>query len=93
MDQNSPKKEVLMRLRRIEGQIRGVQKMVEEGADCSEILTQVAAATSAMKKVGLVMVQGYMDECMEKARREKGGEKGDSLKEFQKAISRYVVRA
>ena len=60
--EKQPKQDVLMRLRRIEGQIRGLQKMVEGGAACEEVLTQVAAATSAMKKAGLVMVQGYMDE-------------------------------
>ena len=90
MGENSPRKDVLMRLRRIEGQVRGVEKMVEDGAPCSDILTQVAAVTSAVKKVGLVMVQGYLDECMEKAQTQKGKKKGDPLKEFQKAISRYI---
>jgi len=90
MHSQSPKEEVLTRLRRIEGQVRGVQKMVEEGAACSEILTQVAAVTSAVKKVGLVMVQGYLEECMEKTRKLKGKKSGDPMKEFQKAISRYI---
>ena len=44
-----------MRLRRIEGQVRGIQQMVENGVPCADILTQVAAATAAMKKSG----QGY----------------------------------
>ena len=76
MEENSPRKDVLMRLRRIEGQVRGVEKMVEDGAPCSDILTQVAAVTSAVKKVGLVMVQGYLEECMEKAQDAEGEKAG-----------------
>jgi DNA-binding FrmR family transcriptional regulator len=88
--EKSPKEAVLMRLRRIEGQVRGLQKMVESGVPCEEILTQVAAATSAMKKAGLVMVQGYMDECLEKAGKETGSKQNEPLKDFYRAISRYM---
>ena len=70
------KKAVLMRLRRIEGQIRGLQRMVEEGAPCSEILTQVAAVTSATKKVSMAIVQGYMEECLAKTEQGSGGKAG-----------------
>ena len=90
MNEGTAKKEVMMRLRRIEGQLRGLQRMVEEGVPCSEILTQVAAVTSAVKRVGMVMVQGYMEECLEKAKKEEGRKQGDPLREFQKAISRYI---
>ncbi len=93
METNSQKDNVLMRLRRIEGQIRGVQRMVEEGIPCEQILTQVSAVSSALKKAGLVMVQGYMDECLEKAGREKGLSQRDRLREFHKAISRYIDAA
>ena len=90
MNEGTAKKEVMMRLRRIEGQLRGLQRMVEEGVPCSEILIQVAAVTSAVKRVGMVMVQGYMEECLEKAKKEEGRKQGDPLREFQKAISRYI---
>jgi len=88
MKEKPVKKEVLMRLRRIEGQVRGLQRMVENGAPCDEILTQVAAATSAMKKAGLVMVQGYMDECLEKSAKEAGSKQKEPIKDFYRAISR-----
>jgi DNA-binding FrmR family transcriptional regulator len=88
--ENRPKEAVLMRLRRIEGQVRGLQRMVETGAPCDEILTQVAAATSAMKKAGLVMVQGYMDECLEKSAKEAGSKQKEPLKDFYRAIARYM---
>jgi len=83
------KQAVLMRLRRIEGQIRGLQRMVEEGISCSEILTQVAAVTSATKKVSMAIVQGYMEECLANTA---GGAEGrqENLKEFHKALSRYI---
>jgi DNA-binding FrmR family transcriptional regulator len=84
------KKTVLMRLRRIEGQLRGLQRMVEGEAPCSEILTQVAAVTAATKKVGMAMVQGYMEECMAKTAREGIEAKRESFKEFHKALSRYI---
>ena len=84
------KKEVLMRLRRIEGQIRGLQRMIEEGVPCSDVLTQVAAATAAIKKVGTVVVKTYMEECLDKAETRPGARRGDALKDFQKAISRYI---
>jgi DNA-binding FrmR family transcriptional regulator len=84
------KKEVLMRLRRIEGQLRGIQRMVEEGAPCADILTQVAAATSAMKRAGMVMVQTYMEECLDRSQKEQGVTRKETLKDFQKAISRYI---
>ena len=84
------KQAVLMRLRRIEGQVRGLQRMVESGGPCEEILTQVAAATSAMKKAGLLIVQGYMDDCLEKAGKEAGSRQREPLKDFYRAISRYM---
>lgn len=84
------KKEVLLRLRRIEGQIRGLQRMVEEGVPCTDVLTQVAAATAAMKKVGTVVVKTYMEECLDKTQRKPGAKREDALKDFQKAVSRYI---
>jgi CsoR family transcriptional regulator, copper-sensing transcriptional repressor len=84
------KKTILMRLRRIEGQLRGLQRMVEGDTSCSEILTQVAAVTSATKKVGMAMVQGYMEECMAKAGKESAGATRESFKEFPTALSRYI---
>jgi DNA-binding FrmR family transcriptional regulator len=84
------KKEVLLRLRRIEGQIRGLQRMIEEGVPCADVLTQVAAATAAMKKVGTVIVKTYMEECLDKTPMKAGAKREDALKDFQKAVSRYI---
>ncbi len=84
------KKEILLRLRRIEGQIRGLQRMVEGGIPCADILTQVAAVTAAIKKVGMVVVKTYMEECLDKTRKQPGAQRGEALKDFQKAVSRYI---
>jgi len=90
MEKGKPKTDVLLRLRRIEGQIRGIQRMVEEELPCQEILTQVAAATAAIKKVGTVIVQSYMEECLSKTQKGFSVKQGEGLKDFQKAISRYI---
>jgi DNA-binding FrmR family transcriptional regulator len=90
MEQERSKKDILARLKRIEGQIRGLQRMVEEGAACQDILMQSAAATAAIKKVGAIIIQAHLEECMEKNRREPDKKQEDSLKDFQAAISRYI---
>lgn len=56
--------DVLLRLRRIEGQVRGVQRMVEDGRDCREIVTQVAAIKSALASVSSVVLQCYASNCL-----------------------------
>ena len=90
MGQERPKKEILARLKRIEGQLRGLQRMVEEGAACPDILTQVAAATAAIKKVGAIITHAHMEECLEESRKEPVLKQKETLKDFQTAISRYV---
>jgi len=89
MESLNSKQAVLMRLRRIEGQLRGLQRMVEEESPCADILTQVAAVTSATKKVSLTIVQGYMEECLARADKEGKGRQ-ESFKEFHRALSRYI---
>lgn len=56
--------DILTRLRRIEGQIRGLQRMVEEQKDCEAILTQLMAARAALDKAGLSIVEHHLDECL-----------------------------
>lgn len=90
METERQKKEVLLRLKRIEGQVRGLQRMIEEGVPCSDILTQVAAVTAAIKRVGTVIVQSYMEECLEKTHKGRSVKHGETLKDFHKAVSRYI---
>jgi DNA-binding FrmR family transcriptional regulator len=59
------KKAVLHRLHRIEGQVRGIIRMVEEGKDCEEVLNQIAAVRSAMESVGVQIITRRMKECLQ----------------------------
>jgi DNA-binding FrmR family transcriptional regulator len=61
------KEEVLKRLRRIEGQIKGIQKMIDEDKQCVDVLTQVAAARAAINKVGSLILQRYAKTCLQDA--------------------------
>ena len=90
MENDRKKKDVMMRLKRIEGQIRGLQGMVEKQVPCPDILTQVAAATAAIKKVGTAIVRTYLEECLEESRKEPLLKQRETLKDFQTAISRYI---
>ena len=56
--------EVISRLRRIEGQVRGLQRMIEEGASCESIITQLMAARAALDKVGIHILTHYAEECV-----------------------------
>jgi DNA-binding FrmR family transcriptional regulator len=90
MERERQKKDVLLRLKKIEGQLRGLQRMVEEGVSCQDILTQVAAATAALKKAGMVIVQTYMEECLDKSKKGSMAKRGETLRDFQRAFSRYI---
>jgi DNA-binding FrmR family transcriptional regulator len=59
--------EVISRLRRIEGQIRGLQRMVEEERPCESIITQLMAARAALDKVGIHIITHYVHECAQTA--------------------------
>ena len=87
----TPDKEAyLMRLRRIEGQVRGLQKMVEEDKYCIDILTQVSATTRALQSVALGLVEDHLGHCVAQAAAE-GGEVADAkVREASEAIARLV---
>ena len=87
----TPDKEAyLLRLRRIEGQVRGLQKMVEEDMYCIDILTQVSAATRALQSVALGLVEDHLGHCVTQAAAE-GGEVADAkVREASEAIARLV---
>jgi DNA-binding FrmR family transcriptional regulator len=57
---------LLKRLRRIEGQVRGIEKMIVDGRDCESLLTQLAAVRSAIESVGALMLNNYMKLCFRK---------------------------
>ncbi len=84
------KDDLLKRLRRAEGQVRGVQRMVEEEKYCLDILTQVSAATKALERVALSLLEDHLGHCVAEAATE-GGEKAEQkLREASQAIARFV---
>lgn len=60
------REDVLLRLRKIEGQVRGLQRMIEEEKDCEQVVHQLCAARKALDKVGFLILTHRMQECMEK---------------------------
>lgn len=60
--------DLIRRLRRIEGQVRGVQRMIEEGRGCPEVLVQLAAVREAVNKVGVLMMALHMERCFREDR-------------------------
>ena len=82
--------DIQRRLRRIEGQVRGLQRMVEEDTYCIDVLTQVSATTRALESVALLMLDDHLSHCVAHAVTE-GGEVADAkLKEASAAIARLV---
>jgi CsoR family transcriptional regulator, copper-sensing transcriptional repressor len=80
----------LKRLRRIEGQVRGLQRMVEEDQYCIDILTQVSAATSALESVALGLLEEHLGHCVAQAIAEGGDTANAKIREASDAVARLV---
>lgn len=80
----------LNRLRRIEGQIRGLQRMVEEDSYCIDILTQVSAATKALETVALSLLDEHLRHCVTHAVQVGGEQAEEKITEASDAIARLV---
>jgi DNA-binding FrmR family transcriptional regulator len=80
----------LRRLRRIEGQVRGLQRMIDEDKYCIDILTQVAAATKALQAVALGLLEEHLNHCVSQAMTEGGDGAAEKVKEASDAIARLV---
>jgi DNA-binding FrmR family transcriptional regulator len=87
---NNTKADYLKRLRRIEGQARGLPRMVEEEPYCIDILTQVSAMTKALQAVSLSLLDEHMSHCVLDAAKTGGPEAEVKLKEASAAIARLV---
>lgn len=81
---------VLKRLRRIEGQVRGIQRMVEDDRYCIDVLAQVSAATAALQAVALLLLDEHLAHCVTNAVKAGGEEAGQKLAEASAAIARLV---
>jgi CsoR family transcriptional regulator, copper-sensing transcriptional repressor len=86
---SADKQAVLGRLRRIEGQIRGLQRMVDEDTYCIDVLTQISAATRALQAVAVGLLEDHLAHCVVDAARD-GADPGAKVKEASEAIARLV---
>lgn len=81
------KSKLLSRLARVEGQIRGVGRMVEDDRYCIDILTQISAINSSMQNIGLLLLEDHIRGCVVNA---EGEEREERLNELNKAIARFT---
>ena len=84
------KEDYLKRLRRIEGQIRGLQRMVEDDTYCIDVLTQVSAATKALQAVALGLLEAHLGHCVAEAVAAGGDDADAKVREASEAIARLV---
>ena len=84
------KEAIQKRLRRIEGQVRGVQRMVEEDRYCIDVLAQISAATRALQSVALELLDDHMAHCVADPVKTGGDEAATKLDEASAAIARLV---
>lgn len=84
------KQALLARLRRAEGQVRGIARMVDEDKYCIDILTQVSAATKALESVALSLLGDHLSHCVAEASAEGGAVADEKIREANEAIARLV---
>ena len=83
------KKDVLDRLKRVEGQVRGLQRLVEQDQYCIDILTQISAANSALKRVAVKLLDDHINHCVAETVAE-GGDSRAKVAEATAAIDRLL---
>jgi DNA-binding FrmR family transcriptional regulator len=84
------KQQIEARLGRIEGQVRGLRKMVDEERYCIDVLTQVSAVQSALESVALLLLRDHTEHCVAEAIR--SGDANDKVRELSEAVERLVRR-
>jgi len=86
------KDDLLERLKKVEGQIRGIHRMIEDDRKCSEIMTQMAAALSALDKVGFMIVSRSLKDCITESLKS-GADKSDTVDEALKLLVNFTRRS
>lgn len=91
MNGYTPQQEdLLKRLRRVEGQVQGISRMIADDRYCIDVLTQVSAATSALQSVSLKLLEAHLAGCVVEAAKKGGPEADAKVKEASDAIARLV---
>ena len=86
------RKNVLSRMKRIEGQIRGIQKMIEDGKECEDILVQVRAVRSALTAASGLILKRYLVRCHGEALDAEGGDSRKVLEKFITVMTNFIDR-
>ncbi len=84
------KADILRRLRRVEGQVRGLHRMVDGDADCIDVLTQISAVSKALRAVAVELVDDHLDQCVRAAVAEGGPDTEAKVAEASAAIARLL---
>ncbi|MBE3558074.1 MAG: metal-sensitive transcriptional regulator [Ktedonobacteraceae bacterium] len=82
------KQQLLTRLRRVEGQVRGIQRMIEEDTYCVDIMTQIASIQSALQQVVLKMLEDHLSHCVTEAIQQGQGE--EKIREVMQVLQHYT---
>lgn len=83
------KEKIRNRLKRIEGQVRGVQRMVDEEAYCIDVLAQIGGVVSAMEKVGVLLLKDHVEHCVRESV-EGSGNADEKVEELTTAVERFL---
>jgi CsoR family transcriptional regulator, copper-sensing transcriptional repressor len=78
------------RLKRIEGQVRGLQRMVDEEAYCVDILTQIGSVVSASEKVATILLKDHVEHCVRASIENGGAEADEKIEELTAAVERFL---
>jgi len=78
------------RLKRIEGQVRGIQRMVDEEAYCVDILTQIGSVVSASEKVATILLKDHVEHCVRESIEKGGLEADEKIEELTAAVERFL---
>ena len=88
MSVHQKSKDIINRLARVEGHVRGITKMVQEDKDCPAVLLQIAAVQSALNKISQIVLEDHVETCVAKAIKEGHGEA--AVQELKEAIARLI---
>jgi len=88
IERTTEKNKIQTRLKKIEGQVRGVQKMLDNGSSCSDVLIQIAAIKSAVNKVGTLVFENHAQECLRTSF--EGYDDNENLEELMKILSNFI---
>ena len=84
------KEKLQNRLKRIEGQVRGIQRMVDEEAYCVDILTQIGSVVSASEKVATILLKDHVEHCVRESIEKGGSEADEKIEELTTAVERFL---